>query len=104
LENIEEFLDKKIPEITPEELIEFIKLWQNTVLHLDDQYLQDCLKEFSPEIMVGYGIDGDEKISSADFTNVRGNYDQNKFVKTIRTHKLTKKKLGDIIIEKLLLI
>lgn len=104
VDNIQKHMEKNLHEITSDEWVEFIKLWQKTVLRLDDMYLDDCKKEFSPEIRVGYGIDGDSEIIAKDFAEVRGTYDKNNFVDRILNHKLTKKHLGDKIIEKLLVI
>ncbi|MFW6257849.1 MAG: hypothetical protein ACOC11_03595, partial [Prolixibacteraceae bacterium] len=104
VKNIQIFLGKSMDEISPDNLVAFIQLWQETVIELDDQYLADCLKEFSPEIMTGYGIDGSENEKLADFEAVRGSFDTNTFVKKIGNHKNTKKEAGDKVIEKLLVL
>ena len=104
LDNLIIHLGKAIEKITPDDLIKFIKKWMEVVTELDNQYLKDCKKEFSSEIMVGYGIDGNEEISQKDFQEVRGDFETNKFVQTIKNHKIDKKNLGNKIIEKLLIL
>jgi len=42
--------------------------------------LKDAEKEFDQISKIGFGIDGDEEICNKDFENVRGKYDENKFV------------------------
>jgi hypothetical protein len=46
--------------------------------------LQDAAKEFDLTSHYGYGIDGDDAINHADFEAVRGTYDNNKFVITLK--------------------
>ena len=104
ISNFEKLLDKMISEINSDDLVKFIQKWQETVTGLDNQYLNDCKKEFSPEIMVGYGIDGNSEVIARDFKAVRGDFNDNKFVKTIENHKITKNKIGNQVIEKLLLL
>jgi len=102
--NFENIMNIKISNITPDILVKFIQKWQKTVVDLDDRYLKDCEKEFSPEIMVGYGIDGSSEIAIQDFAKVRGKFENNKFVNTIKQHKQTKTEIGNQVIEKLLLL
>jgi hypothetical protein len=46
--------------------------------------LKDAEKEFDQASKIGFGLDGDEEVRVNDFENVRGKYDENKFVKEIR--------------------
>jgi hypothetical protein len=104
LDNFEIFINKQWADITPDDLVAFIQRWQKTVKDLDNQYMADCHKEFSEEIMVGYGIDGDEDTQQADFAAVRGEFQTNSFVEKITTHQANKEKAGHDIIEKLLVL
>ena len=41
-------------------------------------------KEFDQHSKIGFGIDGDEQTKEADFEAIRGTYDGNSFVKSLR--------------------
>ena len=51
---------------------------------MNNMILKDAEKEFDKSSRIGFGNDGDEAIANADFDNIRGNYEDNKFVKGIR--------------------
>ncbi|HNW51407.1 MAG TPA: DUF4954 family protein, partial [Prolixibacteraceae bacterium] len=58
-------------------------------------------KEFQLSAMTGFGIDGDRKVQQADFEMVRGNFEDNSFVKEIKSHIEKKTKLGNRMLEEL---
>lgn len=71
-------------QITKEALIQIITDWMANAIKLNNMILQDASKEFDRTSHYGFGIDGDDTINDADFEAVRGNYDNNKFVNTLK--------------------
>lgn len=57
--------------------------WIDSKLQLNQMILSDAKKEFDANSRIGYGIDGDTHVQNLDFTNVRGSFENNKFVKGI---------------------
>lgn len=74
----------KTEQISGETLIQIIGDWQKNAIKLNNMILQDATKEFDMTSRYGYGIDGDEKTNILDFEAVRGTYEGNKFVKTLK--------------------
>ena len=46
--------------------------------------LKDAEKEFDQVSKIGFGLDVNEQERDTDFENVRGRYEQNKFVNSLR--------------------
>ncbi len=88
------FLGKKISDFTIEGLIEVIDRWKSAVLEIDNYLYEDAKKEFSLSKMTGFGIDGEESDKHHDFENVRGEFQTNPMVVSIRNHIQAKKELG----------
>jgi hypothetical protein len=74
----------KIDEISKDQLIQIITDWRDNSIKLNNMILKDAEKEFDQASKIGFGLDGDEEVRVNDFENVRGKYDENKFVKEIR--------------------
>lgn len=70
--------------LTREDLIKIIEDWKNNSVRLNNMILSDAKKEFDPNSQIGFGHDGDEEIKKTDFEQVRGNYEQNSFVRGIQ--------------------
>ena len=68
---------------TVDNLNEFSTQYQRALSLQKDDLVQDASKDFSPEMMIGYGMDGDDDIALADFTAVHGNLPENKYVHEI---------------------
>ena len=66
---------------TPEAIKTLLTRWKDSSLKLLNMVLQDAGKEFEGTVSIGYGIDGD---AEKDFTNVRGTFDANSFVKMVK--------------------
>lgn len=79
-----ERFDLKVEEITVEQLIDLISLWESEILKLDKMILNDATKEFDQSSKLGFGIDGDQEVADKDFEAVRGVLDENKFIMGIR--------------------
>jgi hypothetical protein len=74
-------------DLNKEQLSQIIQEWKTNSLKLNNMILKDAEKEFDPTSRIGYGLDGDSEIQKADFETVRGNYDNNKFVKELNQEK-----------------
>jgi hypothetical protein len=81
---IEERLGFKASEITEEQLSGLITDWKASSVKLRNMVLKDAEKEFDQHSKIGFGIDGDEETRIRDFEAIRGTYDDNSFIKSIR--------------------
>ncbi|MHC1738350.1 MAG: DUF4954 family protein [Ignavibacteriaceae bacterium] len=77
---IEKRYNVKIAEITKEQIAQIISDWQDNSVKLNNMILKDAEKEFDKTSKIGFGVDGDDEIRDLDFENVRGKYEENKFV------------------------
>lgn len=73
-----------VKDITDEQLTKLIEDWKDSSLKLNNMILKDAEKEFDQNSRIGFGLDGDESVQVADFSVVRGNYDDNSFVRSLR--------------------
>jgi hypothetical protein len=81
---IESETGTKLNDVSKEMLVQIINDWQVNATRLNCMILQDASKEFDATSRYSYGIDGDEKIRNLDFEAVRGSYEGNKFVKSLK--------------------
>jgi hypothetical protein len=79
-----EWSGKTPAEMSAEELAEAVRDWEDAALKLNTMVLEDARKEFGPTSRIGYGIDGDEQVQRRDFQAVRGEFEADEFVKTLR--------------------
>ncbi len=100
-DELEQFYGKKLSEFTPEDVITIVKKWKDSVLGIDNLLYADAKKEFSAEVMTGFGIDGDDEARVNDFKNVRGEFEENEMVKEIEAHVEKKSRLGDRVIKQM---
>ncbi|MDQ7818758.1 MAG: DUF4954 family protein [Melioribacteraceae bacterium] len=77
---IEKRFNLKIDNITKDQLSNIILDWKENRIKLNNMILKDAEKEFDQTSKIGFGIDGDEETRNKDFQNVRGRYEENKFV------------------------
>ena len=56
---------------------------------------EDARKEFSLSFKTGFGADGSSSERELDFEQVRGDFENNVFVRTITEHIKAKKALGE---------
>jgi hypothetical protein len=92
------FYHKSVNDFTSEDVIEIVNKWKESVLGIDRFLYEDAKKEFSMTKMTGFGVDGQNGARELDFTQVRGEFDNNDTVKAIREHMKKKEALGDEII------
>ena len=59
--------------------------WHEACVRLINSALDDAKKEFAPAAMLGYGLDPVGDYKDADFKALRGEYDENSFVKSLRS-------------------
>jgi carbonic anhydrase/acetyltransferase-like protein (isoleucine patch superfamily) len=74
----------KTHQISVEILIQIITEWQANAVKFNNMILQDAAKEFDMTSRYGFGIDGDENINRLDFEAVRGTFQENKFVSSLK--------------------
>lgn len=99
---IENRLNSKIDEISEEQLAQIITEWRDSSIKLNNMILKDAEKEFDQSSKIGFGIDGNENERNADFENVRGKFEENKFVIELQNESAQIKLKADSLISHLL--
>jgi len=95
---LEQFYGKSLNDFDGEDVIAIVERWQESVLGIDQYLYEDAKKEFSMIKMTGFGVDGQNGAKEQDFTEVRGEFDQNETVKAIKFHMEKKANLGSEMI------
>jgi acetyltransferase-like isoleucine patch superfamily enzyme len=73
------------PENLPvDAIIQIITDWKSNAVKLNGMIMKDAEKEFDAGSKIGFGIDGDTDTRDRDFQSVRGVYDNNKFIISLR--------------------
>ena len=98
---IEGYLGKPITSFSVEEITKLVENWRKCILSIDNMLYEDARKEYKIDLMIGFGIDGNEQTQQKDFEQVRGKFEENDFVKEIQNHMIKKNKLGDRVIAQL---
>lgn len=88
-------------DVTAKDLIGIIKKWIEAVTTIDNAVYADAKKEFSLSAKTGFGADGNLFDAEKDFEQVRGEFDSNPFVMSVREHIVKKTALGQSVIYKL---
>ena len=101
LSKLLKYWDKKLTEVTYDDVFSMIELWKESVVKLDKLIYSDAKKEFDLNSKTGFGVDGNEEQKHQDFESVRGNFESNPFVLEVLNHIKIKTNLGDDLIEKL---
>ncbi len=78
-----------------------VEKWRKAVIDLDQMLYEDARKEFSLSSMTGFGADGDLDQCRQDFEEVRGVFENNKFVSAVLKHIDDKNALGDELISRI---
>jgi len=94
-------INKTIEQVTGDDILRLTSEWKESVLKLDNILYNDARKEFLPSAQIGYGIDGNHHIAQQDFTQVRGEFEDNNFAKEVRKHIARKTKLAQKISRKM---
>ncbi|MCC8173940.1 MAG: DUF4954 family protein [Odoribacter sp.] len=98
---IQEWYGVSIETITPEDIIHIVETWKEAVISMDEMLYADARKEFSLTARTGFGVDGNHKHKNMDFEQVRGDFDNNPFVESVRKHIAAKTALGDELIQRM---
>ena len=97
-----EFFELNPDEITWKDVVHIIEKWKEAVVSLDNMLYEDAKKEFSKASMTGFGADGSKKTKEEDFEQVRGDFENNNFVKSLHEHISKKSELGEKVINNLI--
>lgn len=98
---LEKTLDKKLEELSCDDLVAFISEWKECVTGLDKLLYEDARKEFRLSAMTGYGMDGDKQVREQDFIKVRGTFEKNRFVTEVVEHIRKKSELAETMIKQI---
>lgn len=93
-DNFRGWTGKQIEELTLADVAELTDRWENSVLALDRMLYEDARKEYSAVSSTGFGADGLHTTKAEDFRNVRGNFDDDSFVKMVQRHMHEKSALA----------
>jgi hypothetical protein len=100
MEEIQKRFDTDVDHFTAADVVRIVELWKKSVVELDELLYEDAQKEFSLDARTGFGVDGGEHARNLDFESVRGEFEQNVFVKEILEHIRRKTALGDEVINR----
>jgi hypothetical protein len=70
--------------ISVENIVELVTRWKENVIRLNNMIMSDTKKEFDANSRIGFGLGGDELTRDADFEQVRGNYEENSFIRGLQ--------------------
>ncbi|MBR1543515.1 MAG: DUF4954 family protein, partial [Muribaculaceae bacterium] len=101
-EKILQFFELEADKITWKDVVHIIEKWKEAVVSLDNMLYEDAKKEFSKASMTGFGADGSKKTKEEDFEQVRGDFENNSFVKSLHEHIRKKTELGEKVINNLI--
>ena len=88
--------------MTKEDAVRLIETWKKAVIGLDEKVYEDARKEFNLASKTGFGADGNKEQKESDFEQVRGDFENNDFVRSVLDHIEAKKELGERAVKSLL--
>jgi hypothetical protein len=100
-DTIEKEEKKPLNNFNSGDVIRIIERWKQSVTSLDDLLFEDARKEYSLSSMTGFGADGKDEDKKLDFKQVRGDFESDRLVNSIREHSRIKSALGDELIERM---
>lgn len=98
---IQQWFHVDLQTITAQDVIRIVEIWKESVVSLDRMLYEDAKKEFSLTAQTGFGADGSPRQKQIDFEQVRGDFENNPFVETVKNHIKDKTDLGDELIDRL---
>lgn len=101
IKKLEAHWNKKLDEVTYDDLVKMVELWKTSVVKLDQLIYNDAKKEFDLNAKTGFGVDGNEEQKHQDFESVRGSFENNPFVLEVIKHIKVKTELANELIERL---
>ncbi len=100
-DHLEQFYGVSPERMTAEDVIRIVERWREAVVWLDRMVYEDARKEFSLASRTGFGVDGSRTEKDMDFSEVRGDFESNPFVRATLEHIDAKSALGDEIISRM---
>ena len=88
--------------MTKEDAVRLIETWKKAVVSLDEMVYDDARKEFNLASKTGFGADGNKEQKESDFEQVRGDFENNDFVRSVLDHIKAKTELGERAVKALL--
>ena len=88
--------------MTKDDAIRLIEIWKKAVVSLDEMVYDDARKEFNLASKTGFGADGNKQQKESDFEQVRGDFENNDFVRSVLDHIKAKTELGERAVKSLL--
>ncbi len=98
---LQQRLGRTVDHVSPDDVIELVKIWKSAVVELDQMLRADAKREFAAPAQIGFGVDGDNASRKADFEQVRGAFEENSFVREIEGHIARKTALAEELIARL---
>ena len=98
---LQQRIGKAIEKITAQDIIEQTTRWKTAVEKFGSLNLADAQKEYTEEVQIGYGLDGEEEVKQSDFNAVRGTFEESSFVSEIKESVNQKTNLADELISRL---
>lgn len=92
---------KTVDRLSPGDIIRIVRQWNEAVVSLDRMLYDDAHKEFSMISRIGFGVDGSTRQRDFDFEQVRGEFENDAFVKMVCKHIEDKTALGNELIGRL---
>lgn len=98
---LENYWGKTIEDVDFKDIIDMVRVWQKSVVKLDQLIYSDANKEFNLNSKTGFGVDGNELEKHRDFECVRGSFESNPFVLEVLNHIEIKTELGNQLIKQM---
>ncbi len=96
---LEERLGAAPERAAPAELAVLIGSWREASLRLNNLVLADAAKEYDERSRIGFGADGGPREREADFLAVRGELDENPYVRQIKEESLQVEKDAETLLD-----
>jgi hypothetical protein len=77
-------LNFDIKNCSKQEILALVESWKDNSVKFKNMVLKDAEKEFDQHSRIGFGVDGDEAEAEMDFQSIRGTYQTNMFVKSLK--------------------
>ncbi len=90
-----------VSDLKKEDLLRLLDEWKNSSVKFNNMILKDAEKEFDQLSRIGFGPDEDDSQKKADFENIRGDYETNKFISGIREKTTEIEKIYDKLLSQL---
>jgi len=98
---LQTYFNKNWNEISVTDLINFLEDWKKSLTELTELQLSDAQKEFSEPSQISFGIDGSAETRQLDFRQVRGTFEEERFINDLKASVADQLKTGEQIIQSL---